>query len=105
MEKLHKSKDNVMLDGVLGGIAEYFNVDPVLVRVIFIVAAFGSMGTFILIYWILAFIMPEEPAEVTRERRRKEANTKFQNIFGNNKRNRKDAEDVVEIDEEDWSDF
>lgn len=105
MEKLHKSKDDAMLAGVLSGIAEYFNIDPVLIRVIFIVAAFGSMGTFILIYCILAFIMPEEPAEITRERRHKEANTKFQKIFGNDKKNRKDAEDVVEIDEEDWSDF
>lgn len=105
MKKIRKSKDNVILAGVLGGIAEYLDVDPVLMRVIFIVAAFGSMGTFILIYGILAFVMPEEPAKVTRERRRKEANTKFQNIFGNDKRDRKDAEDVVEIDEDDWSDF
>ncbi len=46
MKKLQKSKDNEILFGVLGGVAEYFGIDPVLVRVIFFVLAVGSMGTF-----------------------------------------------------------
>lgn len=40
MKQLRKSKHNEILFGVLGGIAEYFNIDPVLVRVIFVVLAF-----------------------------------------------------------------
>lgn len=105
MKKLRKSKDDIILSGVLAGIAEYLNVDPVLVRVIFIVAAFGSMGSFLLIYAILAFVMPEGVDEAPRERRRSKDNQKFKDLFNKDTSSRKEAEDVVEIDEDDWSDF
>ena len=59
VKKLQKSKDNEILFGVLGGVAEYFGIDPVLVRVIFFVLAVGSMGTFFFIYFILLAILPD----------------------------------------------
>lgn len=102
MKKLTKSSDDAIVSGVLAGIAEYFDIDPVLVRVIFIVAAFGSLGTFILIYAVLAFIMPEEPKEVTRKKQK----ARFNNLFNNQStQGPKQAEDAVEIDEDEWSDF
>lgn len=59
MKVLQKSR-NRMLSGVLGGIAEYFNVDPTLIRLIFVVVALLSYGFPLLIaYIIAAFIMPE----------------------------------------------
>jgi len=36
-KKLYRSNQNVMLAGVLGGIAEYFKIDPTIIRLIFIV--------------------------------------------------------------------
>ncbi len=59
MKKLTKSRDNVMLAGVCGGIAEYFNVDPTLVRVGYLIFTFIGAGSPLLLYIILAFIMPE----------------------------------------------
>ncbi len=107
VKKLQKSKDNEILFGVLGGIAEYFGIDPVLVRVIFFVLAVGSMGTFILIYIALAIIMPDEPEEVTFRKRREKIRQEFDKVnrSGYKSKERKQAEDVEEVDEDDWSDF
>lgn len=50
------SKDRVFL-GVCGGIGEYFNVDPVVIRVVWVLSAFAG-GAGILVYIIAAVIMP-----------------------------------------------
>ena len=61
MEKrLYKSNQNKMLDGVCGGIAEYFGIDPTVVRLIW--ALFSLMGGCgILAYIIAAIIIPRNP--------------------------------------------
>ena len=61
MEKrLYKSKKNKMLAGVCGGIAEYFNIDPTLVRLGWaILCAFAGSG--IIAYIIAAIIIPQNP--------------------------------------------
>ena len=61
-KKLYKSKTNKMLAGVCGGIAEYFNIDPTLVRLGWVVfCALGGSG--LLAYIIMAIIMPSRPIE------------------------------------------
>ncbi|MEK7631043.1 MAG: PspC domain-containing protein [Patescibacteria group bacterium] len=56
--KLYRSADDRILAGVCGGIAEYFDVDPVLVRIAFVVFSMGGMGVFA--YIILALIIPSK---------------------------------------------
>jgi len=59
MKKLYRSNTNRMLFGVAGGVAEYFNMDPTIVRILWVlVALFG--GTGVLLYLIAAIIMPQE---------------------------------------------
>lgn len=58
MKKLTKTK-NKMLCGVCGGIAEYFNIDPTIVRIITLILGI-SVGTGILIYILAALIMPDK---------------------------------------------
>lgn len=59
-KKLYKSNQNKMLDGVCGGIAEYFGIDPTVVRLIW--ALFSVMGGCgILAYIIAAIIIPRNP--------------------------------------------
>lgn len=59
-KKLYKSNQNKMLDGVCGGIAEYFSIDPTVVRLIW--ALFSLMGGCgILAYIIAAIIIPRNP--------------------------------------------
>lgn len=57
--KLRKSRFSKMIAGVCGGIGEYLNWDPTVVRVLFLIFAFLSFGTMVLIYFILALIMPD----------------------------------------------
>ncbi|MBO5006493.1 MAG: PspC domain-containing protein [Clostridia bacterium] len=63
MEKrLYKIDEGKMLDGVCGGIAEYFNIDPSLVRLAWIVfSACGGSG--ILAYIIAAIVIPRKSKE------------------------------------------
>ena len=61
-KKMYKSETNKMLAGVCGGIAEYFNIDPTLVRLGWVVfCALGGSG--LLAYIIMAIIMPSRPIE------------------------------------------
>ena len=60
-KKLYKSNQNKMLDGVCGGIAEYFGIDPTVVRLIWVLfSLMGGCG--ILAYIIAAIILPETNA-------------------------------------------
>ena len=58
MKKLHKSQTDKKLCGVCGGIAEYFNIDPTLVRLLWILVSLAG-GAGLLAYIIAAVIMPE----------------------------------------------
>ena len=58
-KKLYRSKSNRMLVGVCAGVAEYFNIDPTVVRVIW--ALIGLSGTGIVAYLVAALIIPEKP--------------------------------------------
>ena len=61
-KKLYKSNTNKILEGVCGGIAEYFDVDPTIVRLAWVVfCALGGSG--ILAYIIAAIIIPSAPLE------------------------------------------
>lgn len=59
MKKLTKSATDVKIAGVCGGIAEYFGVDSTLIRVLYLLFTFIGSGSPILLYIILAIIMPE----------------------------------------------
>ena len=62
-KRLTRSTDDRMLAGVAGGLAEYMDIDPAIVRLIFvIIALFGGGVTGIVIYLILWVIMPEGSA-------------------------------------------
>ena len=41
-KRLYRSKKERMIAGICGGVAEYFNIDPVIVRLIFVVLALGG---------------------------------------------------------------
>lgn len=59
MKQLRRSKNQVMLAGVLGGIAEYANLDVTVVRLLFVLLAVFTAGIPMLILYIIAFfIMP-----------------------------------------------
>ncbi|NOS93487.1 MAG: PspC domain-containing protein [Cyclobacteriaceae bacterium] len=53
------TKGEKKLFGVCSGLANYFEVDPTIIRLLFVVAVFG-FGTGILLYFIMAVIMPDK---------------------------------------------
>ena len=60
-ERLYRSRTDRVLSGVAGGLAARLNVDPSLVRVIWVILAIASNGVFLLIYIVMALVVPEEP--------------------------------------------
>ena len=59
-KRLHKSDSDKKLCGVCGGIAEYFNIDPTIVRLAWIIFCLAG-GSGVLEYIIAAHVMPEDP--------------------------------------------
>ncbi len=57
--RLYKSSGDKMLSGVSGGMAEYFGIDPVFVRLGWIVSVFLTGGISILIYIAMIFVVPK----------------------------------------------
>lgn len=51
-----------MLMGICGGLGKYFDLDPTIVRILVALTTFFSFGSLILVYIILAFIIPKEDA-------------------------------------------
>ena len=66
-KKLYRSRENAMLAGVCGGIGEYFDIDPTLVRLAWVVLGFcGGVG--IWAYIIFAVIIPQRPQYIEGEK-------------------------------------
>lgn len=68
MKKLHRSETNKVVSGVLGGFGEYFDIDPVLLRVVFILFVLVT-GFFpgVFAYIISLFIIPKAPSKSQTE--------------------------------------
>lgn len=56
--RLEKSSYNKMICGVCGGIGEYFNVDPTVIRLLWVILTIGGFGSGLLVYILAAVIMP-----------------------------------------------
>lgn len=59
-KRLYKSRTDRKISGVCGGIANYFDIDPTLVRVAWVLFSL-AYGSGIIAYIIFALVMPEEP--------------------------------------------
>jgi phage shock protein C len=60
IKKLYRSTENGMLTGVCAGLGEYFNFDPTLIRLIFVLLTLGGGGG-VFIYIILSLVIPKKP--------------------------------------------
>lgn len=59
-KKLLRSKSNRMVCGVCAGVAEYFSIDPTVVRLLAVLAGVASAGTAMIVYLVAAVLIPEE---------------------------------------------
>lgn len=60
-KRLYLSNTDRKIAGFCGGIAEYFNIDPTIVRLFYVLLSLISMGAGILIYIIAWWIVPRNP--------------------------------------------
>ena len=62
--RLYRSRDR-QLAGVAGGMGEYLNIDPTVIRILWILLAIVSGGLAIIAYIVLAIVVPENPWVMT----------------------------------------
>ena len=60
MKKLYKDKKTGKISGVLSGLAQYLKIDTTLIRLLYAVFTICSFGTGILLYILMAIIMPDK---------------------------------------------
>lgn len=60
-KRLFRSRDQRMIAGVCGGLADYFGTDPTWIRLIFVLLFFLGFGLSLLVYLIFWIIMPLAP--------------------------------------------
>ena len=59
MKRLRRSRSDKVISGICGGLGEYFGIDPVIFRIIFILIALPG-GVSILVYFLLWLVIPLE---------------------------------------------
>jgi phage shock protein C len=60
-QRLYRGRSDRMIFGICGGLAQYFQIDPTIVRLFFVLGAIFSGGAFGLAYLVMLFVIPEEP--------------------------------------------
>lgn len=105
--KLTKSRDDVMVSGVLAGMGEYFKIDPTVIRIGVALLMFFSPFPVVPLYIIGAILIPDAPKkerkssklqDKMRKKQKKAENTR--NIFED-----QTSSKINDIEEDDWSDF
>ncbi|MDR0921993.1 MAG: PspC domain-containing protein [Lactobacillales bacterium] len=98
-KRLTKS-NNVVITGTLSGIAEYFGIDPTILRLIFVLLCIFGVGSPILLYIVLAIIIPRAPRKNDYYGHN---NSYYTSNSGAATRPRKEADKIDDDDE--WGDF
>lgn len=60
VKTLTRSKSNRMIAGVCAGLGDYLNIDPTVVRLLFVLGFFTFNGAMLLVYLIMAIVTPEQ---------------------------------------------
>lgn len=107
MKRLYLSTTNRRIAGVCGGIGEYFNIDPTIVRVLFAIFAW-AYGSAIFLYILLSIILPKD-YEVQGGGQFKQSGPtykRYRDFNQTNQRNqRKDVTPENEPTDDEWSNF
>ncbi len=60
IKRLYRSRKDRMIGGVCGGLAAYLDIDPTVIRLLFVLLAFAG-GPGLLAYLVMLILVPEEP--------------------------------------------
>ncbi len=61
MKRLYRSRTDRVLAGICSGIGVYFDIDPIIIRILWVVLTLASLGIGIITYIIAWIFIPEEP--------------------------------------------
>lgn len=109
--RLTRSRDDVVISGLLAGIGEYFNIDPTIIRIAVVLLFFATPFPVVPLYVLGAILVPkasnEDKRSYNRDRRgRRNPRSRMNRDFREfDDVNRKSSSRNNDIDEEDWSDF
>jgi len=67
MKRLYRSGKEQMLGGVCGGLGEHFDIDPTIIRLVWVVVTLLSLGIGIIVYLAAWIIIPQSPEEPTQQ--------------------------------------
>ncbi len=110
-KKLTKSRNNVVVSGVLGGISEFIGIDPTIIRVVYIILSLFTAGfPGFMLYITLMIIMPSDRSNANGYNgpynQNQQNRDRYQSYHGYGKEQkatkRKEAE---KVSDDDWSDF
>ena len=73
-KKLYRSEKDKIIGGVCAGIAEYFSIDPVIIRIIFVIALITE-GFGLMVYIVLWIVLPSESSKKEKSKEIVEENT------------------------------
>ena len=59
IKTLYRSKSNRMIAGVCAGLGDYHNIDPTIIRLLFVLGFFTFNAAMLLVYFIMAIVTPE----------------------------------------------
>lgn len=69
MKKLYKSEDNKIFAGIIGGVGEYFNVDPVILRLLWLLILISTaVVPGVIVYIVSIFVVPKNPKRSKKKR-------------------------------------
>ncbi len=60
-KRLYRSRTQRVIAGVCGGIAEYFNIDPTFIRLLFVALFFLAFGASLIVYAVFWVVVPKAP--------------------------------------------
>ena len=60
-KQLYRSRENRMFGGVCGGLGEYLNIDPTVVRLLFVFGVIFGFGSLLIVYLVMLVVIPETP--------------------------------------------
>ncbi len=60
IKTLTRSKSNRMIAGVCAGLGDYLDIDPTIVRLLFVLGFFTFNGAMLIVYLIMAIVTPEQ---------------------------------------------
>lgn len=63
--RLYRSRSDSVLGGVAGGVADYLDIDPSIVRIVWAILALVTGGIFLVLYIVMWIVVPEGPDTVT----------------------------------------